>query len=98
MAKATTDRFRVAFVITFVGVIVAAVVGWLLGVNMDGLGGVLTAATAATGVGEASNIGKRATYRVDVMRAMREEPEPENGGGYVRPPDLELDPSEGDEG
>lgn len=102
--KPTTDRFRYAFVSMWIMTLAVGLIGWLAGASMDGFVFLATMATGGVGIGEGSNIGKRATMKVDVIEAMRAAPdeleEYKNGGGdgYVRPPDLELDPPEGNEG
>lgn len=58
----TTDRFRYLFAGLFALAMIAAIVGWLRGLDPSSLTGVMTTAALACGVGEASNVGKRWTY------------------------------------
>jgi hypothetical protein len=67
----TTDRGRSAFVALFCVVTLAAVVGWFLDKDPGQLAGVLLWVSAAIGLGEASNIGKRATWKSEAVEAER---------------------------
>ena len=57
-----TTRLRTVFICLLIGTVIAAVVGWFLDKDPSGLAPVIGWVTTAVGVGEASNIGKRATF------------------------------------
>jgi hypothetical protein len=65
MKNDTTARLRVTYAALFVGVITAAVVGWFLGKPVEQLNGIVMWVAAAIGIGEGSNIGKRATWKAE---------------------------------
>lgn len=62
-----TNVVRVAVVSTFILGVHTALIGWLLGYDPGDLTGVLGVAVTALGVGEASNVGKRATTNPELM-------------------------------
>lgn len=62
-----TTRFRIVFTLLFCGVVATALVGWLLGRDPSQLGSVLMSAAGAVGVGEMSNVGKRATFKREAV-------------------------------
>ena len=63
-----TDRLRRAFAALFIGVVATALIGWLLGLDPEAVDSIVAVCAAAVGVGEASNIGKRATYSLKVAQ------------------------------
>ena len=72
MNKNWTTRFRIAYAAAFVLTVVAALVGWLLfGRDPSQLQPVLMFTATACGVGEASNIGKRVTWKKEAADAMQ---------------------------
>ena len=60
-----TTRFRIVYAALFVAVVVAALVGWFMNRDVAALDGVLMWSAAAVGIGEGSNVGKRATWSKD---------------------------------
>lgn len=75
----STDKFRILGWGLFTGTVITAVVGWVVfRLDPGELAPVLTAVTAAAGIGEMSNVGKRATSDPDVMRAEHEIAESQN--------------------
>lgn len=64
-----TDRVRVTMVALFALTVLAALLGWLLGRDVSVLEPVLMWAAAGVGAGEASNVGKRATFRREATDA-----------------------------
>lgn len=58
-----TNLVRLTSLVLFVGTVSVAVVGWMLGRDPNSLMVVLGAETLAMGVGELSNVGKRATLK-----------------------------------
>jgi len=62
-----TDKNRVVFVIVFVVVVLGTMVGWLFGRDPSLMAAVLVAAAGGVGVGEGSNIGKRATFKPEAI-------------------------------
>ena len=64
----TTDRSRRALVVLFVLVMLATTAGWLfLERDPSQMAGVLMWAAMAVGIGEASNVGKRATFKKEAV-------------------------------
>jgi drug/metabolite transporter (DMT)-like permease len=63
----TTNVVRVAVIIAFLTTVGVALGGWLLGKDPNSLLGILGVVVAAMGVGEASNVGKRATTKTELM-------------------------------
>ena len=51
----------------FLATVGVALGGWFIGKDPNGLLGILGAIVAAMGVGEASNVGKRATTNPELM-------------------------------
>ena len=47
----------------FTYVVIGTVIGWMIGLDPGGLTALLTVMAATTGIGEASNVGKRATFK-----------------------------------
>ena len=64
----TTAKLRVVFALLLAGVTITATVGWLLGKDPAQLGPVIAWVTAAVAAGEASNVGKRATFKQEATR------------------------------
>lgn len=64
----TTDLVRRATIVAFLAVVLVALGGWLAGRDPGALLGILSAVVAAMGVGEASNVGKRATTKTELMK------------------------------
>ena len=62
-----TDKNRAIFVALFVLVVLVALAGWLMGRDPSSLTGVLGAVVIAAGIGEASNVGKRATFKPEAV-------------------------------
>ena len=62
-----TDKNRAIFVGLFVLVVLVALAGWLMGRDPSSLTGVLGAVVVAAGIGEASNVGKRATFNKEAV-------------------------------
>ena len=64
----TTDRFRVVFVGLFVLASLTALLGWFFfDLDPRGLSPLLGWLAGAVGVGEASNVGKRATWKREAV-------------------------------
>lgn len=61
-----TKKVRKVALALFALVVVVALIGWLAGRDPSLLTGVLLAVTGAVGLGEASNVGKRATTKAGV--------------------------------
>ena len=64
----TTSLVRRAVVVAFLAVVLGALGGWFAGRDPNALLGILGAVVAAMGVGEASNVGKRATTKTELMK------------------------------
>lgn len=63
-----TTRFRCVFVFLFAVTVAVALYGWLvLDRDPAQLEGVMMFCAGAVGVGEASNVGKRATWKRDAV-------------------------------
>ena len=62
-----TNVVRIATIVAFLSTVGAAIGGWFAGKDPNGLLGILGAVVAAMGVGEASNVGKRATTKPEMM-------------------------------
>ena len=62
----TTKKFRIVFSILFVLTVCSAVVGWFLGKDPGQFSPILGWVIGAIGIGEASNVGKRATFKTDI--------------------------------
>ena len=67
-----TDKIRDTMRWLFVLTVVVGLGGWLFGLNLEMLLPLIVPQTAALGLGEASNIGKRATTKPDVIIAEAE--------------------------
>jgi Na+/H+-translocating membrane pyrophosphatase len=68
-----TTRLRTVFTCLLVATVVAAVVGWFLDKDPGKLAPVIAWITGAIMAGEASNIGKRATFNKEAVDADTEE-------------------------
>lgn len=64
-----TDRFRTVFVLLFLLAVLVSLAGWLQGRDPSTLAPVLGWLTAAVGIGEGANIGKRATWKQEAFDA-----------------------------
>ena len=64
----TTSLVRRVVVVAFLAVVFVALGGWLAGRDPGALLGILGVVVAAMGVGEASNVGKRATTKTELMK------------------------------
>ena len=64
----TTNMIRRATIVAFLAVVFGALGGWFAGRDPGPLLGILGAVVAAMGVGEASNVGKRATTKTELMK------------------------------
>jgi len=62
-----TDKNRAIFVALFVLVVLVALAGWLMGRDPSSLTGVLGAVVIAAGIGEASNVGKRFSFKPEAV-------------------------------
>ena len=63
-----TTKFRVVFVVLFVLAVLVALGGWLLNDrDPEKLSALLGWVVAACGIGEASNVGKRATFKEEAV-------------------------------
>jgi hypothetical protein len=62
-----TDKMRKLYGALFAIVVLAGLIGWLAGKDPGQLTGLLGAVTLAAGIGEASNVGKRATFKPEAM-------------------------------
>ena len=63
----TTTRLRIVFSCLLVGGVSAATVGWFLGKDPGDLGPVIAWVIGAVFTGEASNVGKRATFKREAV-------------------------------
>ena len=63
-----TNVIRITTVVAFAATVLVALIGWLVGRDPNALLGILGAVVAAMGVGEASNVGKRATIKAELMK------------------------------
>ena len=63
-----TGKLRVCYAVLFVVVVLTGLVGWVA-FDRDPmqLAGLLGAVTVAAGIGEASNVGKRATFKKEAV-------------------------------
>lgn len=59
----TTTRIRIGFAVLLAAAVIVCLVGWMGGRDPRELGELLQWLTMAAAVGEASNIGKRATWK-----------------------------------
>ena len=64
----TTAKLRVVFSCLLAAVVTAAVVGWFQGKDPGDLGPVIAWMVGAVAAGEASNVGKRATFKQEATR------------------------------
>jgi FtsH-binding integral membrane protein len=64
----TTDKIRVTFITLFAVTVICALAGWWLGKDVNGLDSILMWLALGSGIGEASNIGKRATFNEKAMQ------------------------------
>ncbi len=64
----TTDLVRKAVVVAFLAVVLGVLIGWFADRDPNAMLGILGVIVAAMGVGEASNIGKRATTKTELMK------------------------------
>lgn len=62
-----TTRFRLVAWVLFSATVIVGLVGWGLGKDPGQLGTVLGYVTLAAGIGESSNVGKRATYKPEAV-------------------------------
>ena len=69
MIKAMTDQVRWVMVALFALTTVAALVGWFLHRDVNQLTSLIQWQALGVGIGEASNVGKRATMKADVITA-----------------------------
>lgn len=58
-----TTRFRVLYAALFTVSVIVALVGWLCGADPSLIDTVVMITAGACGIGEASNVGKRATWK-----------------------------------
>ena len=65
MTASTTDKVRLWVVGLFTVTILVALAGWLFGKPVGELAFIVGTLATAIGIGEASNIGKRATFKVE---------------------------------
>jgi hypothetical protein len=73
VAVNTTNKLRAVFTTLLVATTVAAVVGWFLDKDPSKLAPVIAWITGAILAGEASNVGKRATFKQEAVDADTEE-------------------------
>lgn len=66
-APSLTDAFRRTCLRLFVVEVAAGIGGWLLGKDPSALVSIMLATVGAMTVGEASNVGKRATTKPELM-------------------------------
>ena len=64
----TTNLVRVSVVVAFLAVVLGVLIGWFAGRDPNAMLGILGIIVAAMGVGEASNVGKRATTKPELMK------------------------------
>ncbi len=62
-----TSRLRVVFTCLFIGLVISATVGWFLDKDPAKLAPVIAWVTGAIVAGEASNVGKRATFKKEAI-------------------------------
>lgn len=67
MKRPLTDTVRCATLLLLAFVVTIGAVGWLLERDTNTLAPVLTAVVAALAASEASNVGKRATTKPELM-------------------------------
>lgn len=67
MTASTTDKIRLWNVGLFTVAIVVALGGWLLGKDPGQLGIIIPTLATAIGIGEASAVGKRATFKKEAL-------------------------------
>lgn len=63
----TTDRSRIIAWLLFAAVVLSGLVGWFTGLDPADIIPLLTATAAGAGIGEASNVGKRATFKSEAV-------------------------------
>ncbi len=64
----TTNLVRRVVVFAFLAVVLGVLIGWFAGRDPNAMLGILGVIVAAMGVGEASNVGKRATTKPELMK------------------------------
>lgn len=64
-----TTQFRIVFVGLFVLTGLVALIGWMVGRDPSQLIGILGIEAGAIGVGEAANVGKRATWKSEAAKS-----------------------------
>ncbi len=62
-----TTRFRILYAALFTASVLTALVGWLLDMDPGLVDSVVMITAGACGIGEASNVGKRATWKRDAV-------------------------------
>ena len=62
-----TDKIRTWNMILFSAAVLGALVGWMLGKDPGQLAFLLGTLGATTGIGEASAVGKRATFKKEAV-------------------------------
>lgn len=60
-----TTRFRLVLIALFCATVLVVLAGWIAGRDASNVAPVVGWAAAALGVGEASNVGKRATFKAE---------------------------------
>lgn len=64
-----TDKVRRTVLYLFALTVACGLVGWFMGLDLEALLPLIGPQTAALGLAEASNVGKRATTKADVIEA-----------------------------
>ena len=62
-----TSKLRTLYAILFAITVLIGLAGWIVGRDPSQLLALMGPLTAALGIGEASNIGKRATFKSDAL-------------------------------
>ena len=82
MPERMTDKVRWVMVALFAFTTVAALVGWFFHRDVTQLTSLIQWQALGVGIGEASNVGKRATSKADVITA---ETQARLSGAYPQP-------------
>ena len=72
LPKSTTRTLRLWNMILWSLMVVVALAGWLLGKDPGQLTGLIGFGALSVGIGEASNVGKRATFKKEAVELERE--------------------------
>jgi len=68
-SKSTTSKVRTWNMVLWTLLVIGTLTGWLLGKDPGQMDGIIMWGAIAIGIGEASNVGKRATFKKEAVDA-----------------------------